>query len=56
MSKYFHNILFQEGGNAQEAEAQERQNQANEVKNSILSQILDQSARARCMYCQQTKI
>lgn len=40
---------YGEAGNTQNNEqaAQERQNQANEVKNSILSQILDQSARAR---------
>lgn len=43
--------LFAQGGDAQSAESKEKQAQAQQdAKNSILSQILDQSARARCMY------
>ena len=40
-------IQVDHGENQQQA-AQEKQQQVEDMRNSILSQVLDQSARARC--------
>lgn len=43
-------FIFQQGDGANAQKAQEEQaKQQEDMKNSILSQIMDQSARARCM-------
>ena len=38
------------GGGDQQQKAKERQEQVMDMKNSILSQVLSQEARARCNY------
>lgn len=51
-------VVFWKGGPAgqggdpsqQQKAAEERQREVTDMKNSILSQVLDQSARARCKF------
>ena len=55
MINFKYMIYFQGGpggGDAanQQQKAQERQAQVQDMKNSILSQVLSQEARARCKY------
>ena len=53
--KYLSSIIYQGGQGGgdpanQQQKAQERQAQVQDMKNSILSQVLSQEARARCKY------